>query len=191
MFCGLICRIPNSDVEGTRSQIERLGATVSVAGPVTLLTQPYLFRACKTHRLRWYSPAPSANRVARPVTLLTLQTLRTRETGRGSQLQSIANKAGDLRGLTGNTRDTADTADSANPCSAATPRIIGVPWQITPMTLLTLLTLLTLQTSVQGADGALVFWLCRHCEPRRSFHRAKVRYDTADSADTNQPCRSK
>ena len=128
MFCGLICRIPNSDVEGTRSQIERLGATGSVAGPVTLLTQPYLFRACKTHRLRWYSPAPSANRVARPVTLLTLQTLRTRETGRGSQLQSIANKAGDLRGLTGNTRDTADTADSANPCSAATPRIIGADY---------------------------------------------------------------
>ena len=137
MFCGSICRLThiifllNTDVKGTPSQIERLGATDSVARPVTLLTlltQPLSFSSLKTHRLRWYSPAPSANRVARPVTLLTLQTLRTRETGRGSQLQSIANKAGDLRGLTGNTRDTADTADSANPCSAATPRIIGADY---------------------------------------------------------------
>ena len=194
MFCGSICRLThiifllNTDVKGTPSQIERLGAIDSVAGPVTLLTlltRPLSFSSLQHSSASMIFACPSANRAAIPVTLLTLQTLRTREIGRGSRLQSIANKAGDPRGLTDNTRDTADTADSANPCLAAKPRIIGVPWQITPMTLL------TLRTSVHGADGALVFWLCRHCEPRRSSRRANVRHDTADSADTNQSCRSK
>ena len=123
--------------------------------------------------------------VAGSVTLLTLQTLRTREIGRGSRLQSIANKAGDPRGLTGNTRDTADTVDSANPCLAAKPRIIGVPWQITPMTLL------TLRTSVHGADGALALLLCGTASRSDPQIEQNVRHDTLDSADTNQSCRSK
>ena len=85
-MCGSIYRsidillLLNTDVKGTRSQIERLGATDGVARLVillTLLTHPIFFGPAKLIGFDGNSPTPPANRVATPVTLQALQTLRT------------------------------------------------------------------------------------------------------------------